>query len=59
MTVPDGQVYPLAGGNAALGTVQLSFDTRYAVFGVPFGFTGGTFSFAPQAPINGLGVFGS
>ena len=55
MTAPDGQVYPLASGNAALGTVPELFETQYAVFGVPLGFTAGTFSFAPQAPITGTG----
>ena len=55
MTAPDGRVYPLASGNAALGTVQELLETQYAVFGVPTGFTAGTFSFAPQAPITGTG----
>ncbi|MGI8652053.1 MAG: hypothetical protein ACR2I7_04575 [Geodermatophilaceae bacterium] len=57
MTAPDGRVYPLASGNAALGTVQELLETQYAVFGVPTGFTAGTFSFAPQAPITGTGRF--
>jgi len=59
MTTADGQVYPLAAGNTALDTVQLPFDTPYVVFAVRFGFIGGTFTVAPQAPINGLGTSGN
>ncbi len=55
----DGQVYPLVNGNAALGTVPSDLlDTQHAVFSVPADFTRGTFSFAPQAPVSGLGFGG-
>ncbi len=60
MTGVDGQVYPLVNGNAALGTVPSDLlDTQHAVFSVPADFTRGTFSLAPQAPVSGLGAFGS
>ncbi len=58
MTGEDGQVHPLANGNPALGRSTGPFETQHAVFGVPAGFTRGTFSFAPQAPVSGTGQFG-
>ncbi|MEO7557067.1 MAG: hypothetical protein ABIV94_10755 [Acidimicrobiales bacterium] len=59
MTGVDGQVYPLVNGNAALGTVSSDLlDTQHAVFRVPADFTRGTFSFAPQAPVSGIGAAG-
>ncbi len=59
MTGVDGQVYPLVNGNPALGRIAGPLDTQRAVFSVPAGFTRGTFSFAPQAPVTGLGTGGA